>query len=366
MEEDSIYTPIAITCYVETYALITFEPPFWTGKLTHVYLQNSNLSAPVPKDLKTKNVIKNSSNKFRKNISSKHSIYSVPGPGLDILKLLAFKSLQQCQETWGVMIIPIVQMRKQRHGDSNRSNKTKLQDKQKTWDTSPGNLTLEPLLLTTLCIVWDKESYLKPRNEQYSPQMVGPSSSLFSYIATAAEEDWGTYEPFRDIKDQEEDSIWNLLFWFVSFTHCFLSVQDRPLHQQKSRNFSEDKTCRLLKDTIFCKTHADRLLGENHTSSVMPSLASGNNLFLGTWRQSGWKNENFCTLTGPAFIPAWPLPSSVAGSRTLGRSVPSFSSLANCCLSVSSGPAHYTLRSRHQFLYQGSRVASNRNQLPLT
>ena len=35
--------------------------------------------------------------------------------------------------------------------DSNRADQTtKLQDKWKTWDSSPGNLALEPLLLITL------------------------------------------------------------------------------------------------------------------------------------------------------------------------------------------------------------------------
>ena len=70
------------------------------------------------------------------------------------------------------------------------------------------------------------------------------------------------------------------------------------MHQQKSRNFSEDKTYTLLKEATFCKTNADQLLGENHASSVMLSLASRNNLFLGTWLQSGWKKQNCCTLSG--------------------------------------------------------------------
>lgn len=47
------------------------------------------------------------------------------------------------------MIIPIIWMRKQRAVTVTEQT-TKLQDKWKTWDSSPGNLALEPLLLITL------------------------------------------------------------------------------------------------------------------------------------------------------------------------------------------------------------------------
>lgn len=111
-----------------------------------------------------------------------------------------------------------------------------------------------------------------------------------------------------------------LRFSFRTFWTLFSKCLRHALHQQGSRKFSTDTTCRHLEEGISCRTNADRSWvrtrqAQSRSLSSLEIICSLAGILAPGCRMLGRAKLSY--LDRPEFIPVWPLPGCVAWSTAL-------------------------------------------------